>query len=358
MDAEGLAKVDAVSEMELEVVPVRVLPHEEPAPHLPCATRPRQRRSPPPEACSPAPRRLRPCVLWAPWPIASARRAAPRAASGPERRRQPLLPGRRPPARPVSLELEVRPPSPFRLPRHGSEDGVMRVEGGVALAAAARRWLPGLGAGLGARQGAVLRCGPSHSTPSAIAAPGPAVDAPVGEAGPAELELALERMRFALGVDDDLDEFYRRFRRDPLLGPLLRRRPASAPAPPALALGGACLGGGQAADRERPGRPHPAPHRRPLGPAGRAGPRRPARCSDRRSDRRPGAGRAGVDGPGAEAGDRPARRRRRGRRGPLRPGQADRRPAPAGECARSAPGPCSASASSAAATPTRCPPAT
>ena len=32
-------------------------------------------------------------------------------------------------------------------------------------------------------------------------------------------------MRFALGVDDDLGEFYRRFRRDPLLGPLLRRRP-------------------------------------------------------------------------------------------------------------------------------------
>jgi 3-methyladenine DNA glycosylase/8-oxoguanine DNA glycosylase len=32
-------------------------------------------------------------------------------------------------------------------------------------------------------------------------------------------------MRFALGVDDDLGEFYRRFRRDPLLGPQLRRRP-------------------------------------------------------------------------------------------------------------------------------------
>ena len=45
------------------------------------------------------------------------------------------------------------------------------------------------------------------------------------EAGEPELERALERMRFALGVDDDLGEFYRRFRRDPLLGPLLRRRP-------------------------------------------------------------------------------------------------------------------------------------
>ena len=35
----------------------------------------------------------------------------------------------------------------------------------------------------------------------------------------------MERMRFALGVDDDLGEFYRALRRDPLLGPLLRRRP-------------------------------------------------------------------------------------------------------------------------------------
>lgn len=61
--------------------------------------------------------------------------------------------------------------------------------------------------------------------PASIAAPGPAVGAPTREAGTAELELALERMRFALGVDDDLGDFYRRFSRDPLLGSLLRRRP-------------------------------------------------------------------------------------------------------------------------------------
>jgi 3-methyladenine DNA glycosylase/8-oxoguanine DNA glycosylase len=44
-------------------------------------------------------------------------------------------------------------------------------------------------------------------------------------AGGPELELAIERMRFALGVDDDLTEFFTLFRRDPLLGPQLRRRP-------------------------------------------------------------------------------------------------------------------------------------
>lgn len=51
--------------------------------------------------------------------------------------------------------------------------------------------------------------------------------APAGSAADsrARLELAVERMRFALGVDDDLRPFYERFRSDPLLGPAIRRRP-------------------------------------------------------------------------------------------------------------------------------------
>jgi 3-methyladenine DNA glycosylase/8-oxoguanine DNA glycosylase len=40
-----------------------------------------------------------------------------------------------------------------------------------------------------------------------------------------KLRLAVERMRFALGIDDDLRAFHREFRSDSLLGPLLRRRP-------------------------------------------------------------------------------------------------------------------------------------
>ena len=48
-------------------------------------------------------------------------------------------------------------------------------------------------------------------------------------AGTAQLELAVERMRFALGVDLDLSDFHRRFRRDPLLGPLIRRLPSFRP---------------------------------------------------------------------------------------------------------------------------------
>jgi 3-methyladenine DNA glycosylase/8-oxoguanine DNA glycosylase len=122
------------------------------------------------------------------------------------------------------LEAEVQPPSPFRLPVYGGEDGVMRVEGGVATRllhvdgapVLTRAWEPGKGR-------VVLRAEPLD--PDSIAAPGRSADASAREAGAAELELAIERMRFALGVDDDLSEFYRRFRRDPLLGPQLRRRP-------------------------------------------------------------------------------------------------------------------------------------
>jgi 3-methyladenine DNA glycosylase/8-oxoguanine DNA glycosylase len=124
----------------------------------------------------------------------------------------------------VSLEVEVAPPSPYRLPRYGSEDGVMRVEGGIATRllhvngcpVLTRAWEPGKGR-------VALRA--ESLDPGSIAAPRALSGTGTGEAGEPELELAVERMRFALGVDDDLGEFYRRFRRDPLLGPLLRRRP-------------------------------------------------------------------------------------------------------------------------------------
>jgi len=126
------------------------------------------------------------------------------------------------------LELEVRPPSPYRLPAYGGEDRVMRVVGGVASRllhvdgspVVVRAWQP-------AGDRVVLRAEPvdpdAIASPRAIPAKGPR------RAGGTELEIAVERMRFALGVDDDLGEFYRRFRRDRLLGPLLRRRPHHRP---------------------------------------------------------------------------------------------------------------------------------
>jgi 3-methyladenine DNA glycosylase/8-oxoguanine DNA glycosylase len=121
-------------------------------------------------------------------------------------------------------EVEVRPPSPYRLPSYGSEDGVMRVERGIASRllhvegrpVLVRAWEPG-GGRVALRAEAV--------DPGSVSAPLPGRETAAGEAGPRQLERAIERMRFALGVDDDLGEFYRRFRGDPLLGPAIRRRP-------------------------------------------------------------------------------------------------------------------------------------
>jgi 3-methyladenine DNA glycosylase/8-oxoguanine DNA glycosylase len=63
----------------------------------------------------------------------------------------------------------------------------------------------------------------------------PTVDAVRFRAAPADgadargdsdrLELAVERMRFAVGVDEDLSGFYDKFRCDPLVGPAVRARP-------------------------------------------------------------------------------------------------------------------------------------
>lgn len=61
--------------------------------------------------------------------------------------------------------------------------------------------------------------------PVALSPPPSLPERPVEPARPEQLALAIERMRFALGVDDDLSEFFKRFRRDPLLGPALRRKP-------------------------------------------------------------------------------------------------------------------------------------
>lgn len=79
-----------------------------------------------------------------------------------------------------------------------------------------RAWEP-------ARGRVALRAEPVD--PAAVAGPPSIPPLASRPAGPAELRLAVERMRFALGVDDDLGGFYRRFRGDRLLGPVLRRRP-------------------------------------------------------------------------------------------------------------------------------------
>jgi DNA-3-methyladenine glycosylase II len=122
------------------------------------------------------------------------------------------------------LEAEVTPPFPYRLPTHGSEDGATRVAGGVVSRllhaegspVLVRAWHPG-------PERVALRA--ESVDPAAVSVPSLGCAGLARPAGAEQLELAIERMRFALAVDDDLSEFHRRFRGDPLLGPLLRRRP-------------------------------------------------------------------------------------------------------------------------------------
>ena len=122
---------------------------------------------------------------------------------------------------PAALEVEVRPPSPFRLGR-GSTDRTLRIERGIATRlltvdcapVLVRAWLRGPGR-VAFRAEAI--------DPRVVTIPVPC-DEP-RPAGREELAIAIERMRFALGVDEDMAAFHQRFRRDPLIGPIIRRRP-------------------------------------------------------------------------------------------------------------------------------------
>ena len=79
------------------------------------------------------------------------------------------------------------------------------------------------------------------------------------------LELAIERMRFALGVDDDLTEFARTFRGDPLIGEIIHHRPWLRPRRrpwPWEALAWAVT---EQLIEVTPGGRDPAPRRAPLG---------------------------------------------------------------------------------------------
>jgi 3-methyladenine DNA glycosylase/8-oxoguanine DNA glycosylase len=124
-------------------------------------------------------------------------------------------------------EVEVRPPSPFRLPR-GSSDRTLRVRGGVAARflhvdgspVLVRAWQP-------ARDRVLFRA--EAIEPGRVARPPIAMPPCAGRAGRDQLELAIERMRSALWVDIDLSDFQRRFRRDRLVGPLIRRLPGFRP---------------------------------------------------------------------------------------------------------------------------------
>jgi 3-methyladenine DNA glycosylase/8-oxoguanine DNA glycosylase len=102
------------------------------------------------------------------------------------------------------VRVTVRPRWAFRLPG-GAPDGVLRRRGGVLERLVHVDDEP-----------VVVRV-------AQIAADEVLFGARAGDRDTATE--AIDRMRFALGVDDDLRAFHDRFRRDPLIGPSVRRRP-------------------------------------------------------------------------------------------------------------------------------------
>jgi 3-methyladenine DNA glycosylase/8-oxoguanine DNA glycosylase len=125
----------------------------------------------------------------------------------------------------VPLDVEVRPPWPFRLPAGGGGDRVTSVRNGVLSRLLHVEGRPVLvRACQPARDRVVLRA--EAVDPAAIELPKTEGQPNAAEpAGRPQLEVAIERMRFALSVDEDLGPFYRRFRSDRLLGSVIRRRP-------------------------------------------------------------------------------------------------------------------------------------
>jgi len=110
----------------------------------------------------------------------------------------------------VEIRVEMTPRWPLRLPGGGA-DGVMRLRGGV------------LERLLHVEERPVVVRAAAHGGGHGVL---------IGAWGPSAgcCRVAVERMRFALGVDDDLAPFHSRFRSDALIGGLVRRMPWLRPA--------------------------------------------------------------------------------------------------------------------------------
>jgi 3-methyladenine DNA glycosylase/8-oxoguanine DNA glycosylase len=105
----------------------------------------------------------------------------------------------------VELRIEVIPAGPFRLPQVGGMDGVLRCRGGVLERLLHYGEQPVHVRVAQTCPGAVLFGARSHTAEGA--------------------RYGIERMRFALGVDEDLNAFRREFARDPLIGRSIQERP-------------------------------------------------------------------------------------------------------------------------------------
>ncbi|HXC24152.1 MAG TPA: hypothetical protein VNU28_06175 [Solirubrobacteraceae bacterium] len=105
----------------------------------------------------------------------------------------------------VELRVEVKPAGPFRLSRASGMDGVLRSRGGVL-----ERLLH--------KDGEPVHVRVAQTAHDAVLFGARSTSAQAAHYG-------IERMRFALGVDDDLSAFRREFAWDPLIGRSIRERP-------------------------------------------------------------------------------------------------------------------------------------
>jgi 3-methyladenine DNA glycosylase/8-oxoguanine DNA glycosylase len=101
--------------------------------------------------------------------------------------------------------VQVTPSGPFRLPRRTGADGLLRRRGGVLERLLHHEDVP-----------VVVRVAQTAGGEIVIGARAARAQA---------ARYGIERMRFALGVDEDLRPFVRRFARDPLIGRSVRARP-------------------------------------------------------------------------------------------------------------------------------------
>jgi 3-methyladenine DNA glycosylase/8-oxoguanine DNA glycosylase len=105
----------------------------------------------------------------------------------------------------LEVRIEVRPRWPFRLSRRVGLDGLARVRGGVL-----HRLLHAGDEPVWIR---IAQLSPDRVLFGARAH------------GREAAEWGIERMRFAVGIDQDLEPFYERFRFDPLIGRAVRANP-------------------------------------------------------------------------------------------------------------------------------------
>jgi 3-methyladenine DNA glycosylase/8-oxoguanine DNA glycosylase len=106
---------------------------------------------------------------------------------------------------PLELRLEIKPAGPYRLPRFSGMDGVLRSRDGVLERLLHHGERPVHVRVAQTAGDTVLFGARSHCAEAA--------------------RYGIERMRFALGVDDDLSAFHREFAHDPLIGRSIRERP-------------------------------------------------------------------------------------------------------------------------------------